>query len=235
MKQQVYIIPDDIQGDMYNDIICTSDDCLDIEKICFSDTPYKQHNNGSSGSVTNVYIIDMYYKNKSIIIQLPKYKLINMTADDITIGVDKMLYQYLINPLEEQIILSVHDNSEKWFNGKKFTMNKIINSLDSPYSKQHNTLKLSINNNTVYFNKYKNTIQKDNIIINDNQSIDIICLVKIANLQFLNNKFTYTLQLQQAKVFMEEYLIKYSIIDDDDDGVDNISDIISITSSNRNS
>jgi len=114
-------------------------------------------------------------------------------------------------------------------------MNKIINSLDSPYSKQHNTLKLSINNNTVYFNKYKNTIQKDNIIINDNQSIDIICLVKIANLQFLNNKFTYTLQLQQAKVFMEEYLIKYSIIDDDDDGVDNISDIISITSSKRNS
>jgi hypothetical protein len=82
----------------------------------------------------------------------------------------------------------------------------------------------------MYFNRYKTLIQREDI--STNSDIEIICLVRISNIQFLQNKFSYNIILEQAKVFMEERLIEYSIIDNTDDkitesvseGTDNICD-----------
>ena len=159
-------------------------------------------------------IRDRYYKNNPLVIQLPKTKIKNIDNAKILIEINDEIITYLIKPLEEYIINSVHENSEKWFNGKKFTMNKIMNSLVSPLTKDSTkSLKLTLTKNTMYFNRYKTMIQHDDIKLS-NDDIDIICLVKIANIQFLQNKFSYNMVLEQAKVFMDERLVEYSIIDE---------------------
>lgn len=229
MKTQVYVFPDAVQN--------ASNNSLDITKIRFSDTPYKnicQEATKEFKQEIFTHFIDMYYKNHSLIIQLPKYKVKSMDSNKMVIYVGDDIFQYLISPLEEHIIQSTHNLSEKWFNGKKFTMNKIMNSIVSPFNKKEtdvdSTLKLSLNKNTLYFNRYKTIIQ--NTDISTNSDIEMICLVRIANIQFLQNKFSYNIVLEQAKVFMEERLIEYSIIDDTDDkitesvseGTDNLCD-----------
>lgn len=218
MKTQVYVFPDALQN--------AANNSLDITKIRFSDTPYKKICPEATIEFKKdiyTHFIDMYYKNQSLIIQLPKYKVKSIHNNKMVIIVDDTIFQYLISPLEEHIIQTTHNQSEKWFNGKKFTMNKIMSSIVSPYNKKKNdgcneepTLKLSLNKNTMYFNKYKTLIQQEDINCDD---VEIICLVKIANIQFLQNKFSYNIVLEQAKVFMDERLVEYSIIDDPDDKI----------------
>lgn len=210
MKTVVYILPDSIKD-------VNSNNYLDISKIRFSDTPYKKLCKEATLEFkkdTFTHFIDMYYKNNPLVIQLPKTKIKNIDNAKILIEINDEIITYLIKPLEEYIINSVHENSEKWFNGKKFTMNKIMNSLVSPLTKDSTkSLKLTLTKNTMYFNRYKTMIQHDDIKLS-NDDIDIICLVKIANIQFLQNKFSYNMVLEQAKVFMDERLVEYSIIDE---------------------
>lgn len=212
MKTVVYILPDSIKD-------VNSNNYLDISKIKFSDNPYKKLCKEATLEFkkdTFTHFIDMYYKNNPLVIQLPKTKIKNIDNNKILIEINDEIITYLIKPLEEYIINSVHEHSEKWFNGKKFTMNKIMNSLVSPLIKDStNSLKLTLTKNTMYFNRYKTMIHHDDIKLS-NDDIDIICLVKIANIQFLQNKFSYNMVLEQAKVFMDERLIEYSIIDDPD-------------------
>lgn len=214
MKTQVYVFPDSVKN--------PSNNALEVSKIKFSDTPYKKLCPEATKEFNKdifTHFIDMYYKNRSILIQLPKYKIKSIDENKIVLLVDNSIFQYLISPLEEHIIEHTHKNSEKWFNGKRFTTNKIMNSIVSPYNKNddEHTLKISLTKNTMYFNRYKNIIQKEDIAQNNLESdVEIIGLFKIANLQFLQNKFSYNIVLEQAKVFMDERLIDYSIIDDPD-------------------
>lgn len=212
MKTVVYILPDAIKDVNHNNY-------LDINKIRFSDTPYKKLCKEATIEFkrdTFTHFIDMYYKNNQLVIQLPKTKIKSLDTNKLIVEINEELITYLIKPLEEYIINTVHENSEKWFNGKKFTMNKIMNSLVSPLTKDtSNSLKLTLTKNTMYFNRYKTMIQHGDIQPS-NDEIDIICLVKIANIQFLQNKFSYNMVLEQAKVFMDERLVEYSIIDDPD-------------------
>jgi hypothetical protein len=215
MKTQVYVFPNSLKN--------ASNNSLDITKVRFTDIPYKKLCQEATLEFKKdiyTHFIDMYYKNQSLIIQLPKYKLKSIDNNKLVIIVDDTIFQYLISPLEEHIIQSTHNQSEKWFNGKKFTMNKIMNSIVSPFNKRKTegsieyTLKLSLNKHTTYFNKYKTLIHHHDI--NCDIEVEIICLIRIANIQFLQNKFSYNLILEQAKVFMDERLVEYSIIDTDD-------------------
>ena len=163
-----------------------------------------------------VNFIDMYYKNTSILLQLPKSILHSVENSVLVIKFNETekFKEFFIDPLEKYIQNNVHINSEKWF-GKKFTMNKINNCFTSPYN--NGKLNLSIESETVFFNKYKKMIYINDMlsIVKKNDSVDIVCLIKIANLQFIQNKFSYDLILEQAKVLVEESLVEYSIIDTD--------------------
>lgn len=224
MKTTVYVLPDALKTNTTNS--------LDISKIRFSDTSYKKICPEATIEFkkdTFTHFIDMYYKNQSLVLQLPKYTIESINNNKMIIYIDDDLIKYLIKPLEEHIINTVHNQSEKWFNGKRFTMNKIMNSIVSPLNKKDgkNTLKVTLDKHTLYFNRYKNMMNKEDIQ-DSSSDIEIVCLVKISNLQFLQNKFSYNIVLEQAKVFMEERLIEYSIIDDPDG---KISDSISVNNS----
>jgi len=209
MKIPVYTFPE-----MFN----MSDTLLNfnINKIRCSDTIYKKDDK---------HHIDMYYKNNCIIIQLPRQKLYDIKDNIIKLELNNSrINEYIIQPLEEHICKVVHKYSEKWFNGKNFTMNKIINSLNSPFKKlqdesNKSILNLSFNKNTLFYNRYKtlidiNNIKKDEYNDNDD-AIELITL--ISDLEFFENKFTYNFVLEQAKIFMQERLVEYSIIETPED------------------
>jgi hypothetical protein len=225
MKIPVYTFPE-----MFNNSDPLAN--FNINKIRFSDTPYLDKR-------CNKRIIDMYYKNNCIIFQLPRQKLHDIKDNILTLQLyNTDILEYIIKPLEEHICEIVHKYSEKWFNGKHFTMNKIVNSLGSQIKKEseHNfILNLTLNKNTLLYNRYKTLIELDHINLTahedsdnpGNPDIELIPLIRLSHLEFFENKFTYSLVLEQAKVFMQEKLTGYSIIetpDDTSDSYDSCSD-----------
>ena len=193
----IYLCPESIQA---NELI--------INKIIISDTIIKKPQNDN----TIVHLIDLYYNNQPILIQLSKNSISEINKELITIKIDNDIKNYLIKPFEEHISNILYSESENIF-GKKFTLDKIIKCIISPL--QNNLLQLSLYKYTKLYNRYKKEISIDEIIdFNKDLTIDIICLIKIANLQFINNQFTYNIILEQAKCFMDDsHLINYSIID----------------------
>jgi len=228
MKIPVYTFPE-----MFNNSDPLAN--FNINKIRFSDTPYFDRKNN------NKRIIDMYYKNNAIIFQLPRQKLHDIKENILTLQLNNSdtgtnfcpINEYIIKPLEEHICEIVHKYSEKWFNGKHFTMNKIVNSLNSQIKKNvvdslndfsHKyMLNLTLNKNTLLYNRYKTLIELDNINLaeHEDSDIELITLIRLSHLEFFENKFTYNLVLEQAKVFMSEKLTCYSIIDTPEDNNSN--------------
>lgn len=220
MKIPVYTFPE-----MFNNSDPLAN--FNINKIRFSDTPYLDKRG-------NKRIIDMYYKNNCIIFQLPRQKLKEIKENILTLELHNSdVNEYIIKPLEEHICEMVHKYSEKWFNGKHFTMNKIVNSLGSQIKKdpEHQMtnhpfnfiLNLTINKNTLLYNRYKTLIELEtiNLDAHGNSDIELIPLIRLSHLEFFENKFTYNLTLEQAKVFMQEKLTGYSIIDTPEDSNSN--------------
>lgn len=184
-------------------------DIKDKDKVLYiNNIKFNEHVYSLNKTNYIVYFIDMYYKNSSILLQLPKCTIYKLDKSKMIVKFNEKdkLFNFLIDPLEKCIKNTVYNNSEKWF-GKKFTMNKIDNCLVSPFSV--NELTLSIEKSTLFFNKYKKLIDITDITLN----VEITPLIKIANLQFIQNKFSYDLILEQSKVLIEETLVEYSIID----------------------
>lgn len=184
--------------------------------LCINNIKFNEHVYSLNKMNYVVYFIDMYYKNSSILLQLPKCIIDKLDKSKMIVKFNESdkLFNFLIDPLEKCIKNTVYNNSEKWF-GKKFTMNKIDNCFVSPFS--INELTLSIEKSTLFFNKYKKLIDITDITditdIDITLNVEITPLIKIANLQFIQNKFSYDLVLEQSKVLIEETLVEYSIID----------------------
>ena len=124
--------------------------------------------------------------------------------------INDYLYQKFIKQIEELIIDKVYNNSETWFN-KRFTMNKIISSLITQIQYKNNEyiLELNYDNQTIFYNQYKTQLNKDDIQL----PVDIICIIRLENLQFIDNKFTYNIFLEQAKIIQKLRLKEYSILE----------------------
>jgi hypothetical protein len=196
---------------------------IDINKIKFSDKPYNKLqyiNIGNKKLEKNVYYIDMYYNNDALYIQLPKTKLYlaNLDNNVIKIIIDDKINDNFIKKLEEYIIKVVYKNSELWFDGKIFTMNKIINCIvrNVNYIEENIILTLTLDNECKIFNQYGVLLDIKELDIKElDKNVDIVCIIKIDNLQFIDNKFTYNIVLEQAKIYKDTKITEYSILDDD--------------------
>jgi hypothetical protein len=187
---------------------------LNISKIKFSNTFYskkieedKEDKEDKKNKIVINYI-DISYKKEDLIIQLPRQKLINIKKGSCVINITESFYKNFIEKLEEYIIETIYNNSEKWFS-KSFSKNKIKSGLLSLVS-HDNFLNLTLHDNTSFFNRHRKVIKIEDFV---NKNCEIICLVKIANLQFINNKFSYNFVLEQGKVYYETILNDYSIIE----------------------
>ena len=166
-------------------------DNINFNKIKFSSKPYKKEIIVDN-EVKSIYFIDINYYKKPLYIQLPKLSMIQLGESKIQIKIYSYLYQKFIKQIEELVIDKVYNNSETWFN-KRFTMNKIMNSLMTQiqYKNDEFILELGYDKDTIFYNQYKKQINSNEI----NLPIDIICIIRIENLQFIDNKFTYNIFL----------------------------------------
>lgn len=202
-------------------------DNINFNKIKFSSKPYKKEIIVDN-RLRSVYFIDINYYKKPLYIQLPKLTTIKLENLKIQIKIHDFLYQRFIKQIEELIIDKVYNNSEIWFN-KRFTMDKIINSLMThvQYKNDEFLLELNYDKDTIFYNQYKKQIDIKEI----NLPVDIVCIIRIENLQFIDNKFTYNIFLEQAKVIENLRLKEYSILENDSDSVTKFSKKIDSSSS----
>jgi hypothetical protein len=194
---------------------------VDFNKIKFSNKPYKKIKTilvGDERVTKSIYYIDILYKNAPLYIQIPscKLELIDECDNMICLLTERIFYDSFIKDLENYIINNVYKNSETWFLGKVFTMNKLIKCFVSFVELLEGGLikiYINYNRNLKIFDTFKNEMSLDKI---KRENIrDVVCVLGIENLQFIDNMFTCNLVMEQMKVYKENKLNEYSIMDTD--------------------
>lgn len=196
-------------------------DKIDFNKIKFGNKPYKKIKTilvGDNRVTKSIYYIDIFYRNSPLYIQIPSCKLESVNEDDnlICLLIDRKFYNDFIKVLENYIINNVYKNSETWFLGKVFTMNKIIKCFVSFVELLEGDLLriyINYNRNLKIYDTFKNEMSLDKI--KEYNIRDVVCILYIENLQFIDNMFTCSLVMDQMKIYKENKLNEYSIMDTD--------------------
>ena len=201
---------------------------INLQCISFKDQPLqkiKQFNIDDNNISKTIVYIDMLYNNKPIYIQLSECDLVfmNVNKHSAKIQIDNDFAVNFIKPLEQHIINSLYKNSQKLFNGKQFAVNKLKKCLISNITEK-NELNLTINDNIMIYigKKNINIIEFENIY--RDYKLQIIPLIKLANLQFIDNRYTCNIILEQIIVKSDQYLDEYSIYDNITDSSSTLED-----------
>lgn len=192
---------------------------VDIPYIQFGDRAYK---------TTSGHCIDAMYKAGPLYLQLPEATITEMRDRMLKLSISSSFYKSFIIPLEEHLVNVVHKHSQRWFNGKRFSRNKVLNGLQSPVvcNADVRTLSLCTERNASLFNQFKLPISQDFVedaVLTIEEPIAAVGIVRLSNLQFLNNSWTYHLVLEQARVNVPVTLGEYSIVSQSDSEDDSAS------------
>ena len=109
---------------------------------------------------------------------------------------------------------------EKYWTEEEIQPTKLIDKLVNIFKKigfeekfgnqsNYDVTYFGLNNETIFYNQYKTQLNKSDIQL----PIDIICIIRLENLQFIDNKFTYNIFLEQAKIIQKLRLKEYSILE----------------------
>ena len=133
----------------------------------------------------SVYYIDIEYENKPLYIEISGSEIkdlcINYRGDITCLLRGDYFYSEFIKPLEKFIIQSVYENSNRWFGGKRFSLEKISKCIVSNVKPQGKDYILSLSKSKLIEPK-----------INKFSSIKI----HLRELQFIDNRFTYNFILE---------------------------------------
>jgi hypothetical protein len=178
---------------------------VQANKIKFSKRVYKD-------KLSSKHCIDAFYENSQLFIQTPQFSVQSIHDNGITVSGNNPSFVEFIKKLEEQVIHAVYKHADDWFNGKRFTLNKIKNSLVSKLSPAGESFSLNVDlqAETKFFNQFKQQITSAHLA----ENADIILLLRMRGLSFSGSQFTYDLVLEQAKVYCEQKLDTYSLIED---------------------
>lgn len=215
---------------MYNNV--------DIKKIKFSDRPYKKIKNinlGDSTIVKNIYYIDIDYDNEPLYIQMPSCKLKSINEDDnlVTFIIDKVVYRDFIRRLENFVVQNVYENSETWFSGKVFTMSKIIKCFVSSvdcFEDGNCEFTISFSKYLKIYDQFKTNLALEDVNIKHNDELlEVVSIINIRNLQFIDNMFTCNVLLEQMKVHKDTRIVGYSIMESESSfSIENIDSSVSL-------
>ena len=181
-----------------------------LENITYYSPYFKEETLYTCDSVKilkKIHFIDIMYKNTEFLLQTSKLSVssIKQAESNILYLIIDSDMKIFINKLENHIINYIHANSYKIFK-KIFTLEKISKGLVSNVNKD--VLLTSVSKNCQIYNKSNELIQLADI----NKDDSVICILKIANLQFIDNKFTYNIIVEQTKVYKETKISEYSIL-----------------------
>jgi len=195
-------------------------DKVDISAIKFDNKPYKKIKTIHTDKliVKSVYYIDISYNAEPLYIQIPKCRLESFCERDnlVTLLVDKYFYEKFLKRLEIKIIDTVYNNSEKWFGGKRFTMNKISNCIVSVVEKISDDdyrFTISVGKNIIVYDRCNTRINLQDIKLLESDMLEVVCILCIENLQFIDNLFTCNAVVEQLKLYKDKPLVEYSIIE----------------------
>lgn len=178
-----------------------------ISSIKFNDNAKRQIQQIDGKEIT-VHSIDMYANNAPVYIQLDKAIVKDIDGNNcVHLEVSKQTADF-IKGIEECIVEKVYENSERWFNGKRFTWNKIKGGLVSCI--KENRVVVTCNKDTVFFNQFKKRMSLSDVA----SGLECVCIVRFCCLQFIGNKFSYKINVEQCKVNVEHKLEEYSILED---------------------
>ena len=91
----------------------------------------------------------------------------------------KYFYENFVKRLETRIIDTVYDNSEKWFGGKRFTMNKILNcivSLVEKVTKDDYRFTMSLGKDISVYDRCNNVINLYETQISESDNPEVVCI-----------------------------------------------------------
>jgi hypothetical protein len=176
---------------------------VDVMKIRFSDTIKKKIQTGIT-----MHVMDMYHNNAPIFIQFNQCICRGVDSNCLILDIPKDVHNF-VKGFEEYIIDTVYTKSEKWFRGKRFTMSKIQSGLISCL--KDGKLIVMINETSVFFNQFKKTMTLEELKF----PCDCTCVVRLCCLQFVGNRFTCKISVEQCKVNVDYRLKEYSIIETD--------------------
>lgn len=178
-----------------------------IPDIQFDDVPSKKTQTfGEAKVMKTVHYIGMSYKGGPIYIQLPMLKVRMDNSSSLFVELDEASIKN-VRQLESFIVEHLHTFGEKIFK-KNFTFEKIQSGFVSNI--KDSSLVLNVSPFCQFYTQYKKKVERPGNLID----CPVVCLVKLANLQFIENYFTYNLLLEQVKFYEQDILEKYSFIDD---------------------
>ena len=180
---------------------------IDVNKIKLS-VPVKFNKKYSS------YLV---YYDEPLFIQTPKLRLSEITSDfeyifEIT---ESPEFIFVIRDIENRIKDLVHTNSTRWFDNKQFSKESIESRLISLVQNEHGKTFLKIpfeSKNLTFFNQFKNIISKEDLAVNSILTL----IIKFPSVSFSKLNFSYDFVIEQGKVYEDQSLQEYSIIDSDD-------------------
>jgi hypothetical protein len=191
---------------------------INLHHIIFKDQPLqklKQFNIDNEKPVfKNITFIDILYNKNPINIQLPECHIVffNVNKHSVKIQTDNNFVTSFIKPLEEYIVDNLYKHSQKLFRGKQFALNKLKTCLVSNVS-DDNVINLTVNDSLkIYIGNKLTSISKFQSM-NQDYKLQIIPILKLANLQFVDNRYTCNMILEQITIKPDQYLDEYSIYD----------------------
>jgi hypothetical protein len=178
---------------------------IDFDKVRFAKSAYK---------LDGKHYIDIFYEGQSFYLQSPTGTLKSMTNGVLEVEYDEHFIKFL-NKLEDMFQQKVHKHSTHWFGKKQFSLDKIRNSFVS--LRNGNVVTYHVGKNMNIFNQYRQQVNE----VQPGQKI--VILIKLRALEFAGSKFTYACTAEQAKLFTQEELTTYSILDDNQTILESVS------------
>lgn len=196
-------------------------DKINLNKIRFEDTPYKKtrvfykKDSPTDALYKSVYYIDVTYRGSGLYVQIPRLKIssINVHNRKVVLHATSDFYTRFLKKIDEYVIANAYDKSRVWFYGKHFTLNKIQNGFVSAYDRETGLLTLQIGHSCKWFDQYKNVIDYNNLKEDVKNGSELVGIIEIPHLQFIDNCFCYNVVLQQAKIYVQPELHEYAICD----------------------
>lgn len=167
------------------------------------------------------YISFFSLSGKPVYLQTPVVPIIECQKGFITISLNNEHFKQSLEEFEERCVNYIFIHSETFFNGKKFTREKVSNALQKLSTSSDGNLTLSLADSVLVKNQRGSEMILSDILPNT-ESINII---HIEGLIFKSNEIHFKCVISQSKVYIKDELKDWQIQNDSDSESDSEYDI----------
>lgn len=146
-------------------------------------------------------------------LQLSEVKVRDRSQDHISVLVQGTPVDDLISRIEDHITTFIHERSESFFSGKRFSIDKIRGALEKSVTDGLLVLDIDELRPPLVRDQYDHERSVEDITIDT----DLVPLVSLKAIHFTKTSFRLRWTLQQARVYIEDNLNEWCITDTPDE------------------